>query len=233
MALLLEACLVAAHRVEGRARELARVALDVPQVPGQLPELREGARSLAGAHRQLREPCGVEGAGFRRRPRLVGRADVPEHQVARHLQVLVDGLPGDQQVHDLRRPLEDAVDAHVAQHLLGRYRLLPPPGERLRGLVSAAAADLDHLVGGGPAELRPVELRERGLDADVVALVVGQAAGHVEHRLEAERRARQPGEFLRDRVVLADGLAPLRALGRPLARDLERVLGRRNADRRQ
>ena len=74
VALLLEARLVAAHRVEGRARELARVALDVAHVLGQLPELGEGAGTLAGARGQRREPLGVEGARLRGGLRLVGQA---------------------------------------------------------------------------------------------------------------------------------------------------------------
>jgi hypothetical protein len=46
--------------------------------------------------------------------------------------VLVDRLAGDEQVHDLRRALEDPVDAHVAQELLGRDRLLAAGLERRR-----------------------------------------------------------------------------------------------------
>ena len=103
----------------------------------------------------------------------------------------------------------------------------PRACERLRRLVAAAAADLDHRVDGLPAELGGVELGDRGLDAEVVALVVGQAAGDVDHRLEAERGAGDERELLRDRVVLADRLAPLLALVGPLARDLQRVLRRR------
>jgi hypothetical protein len=38
--------------------------------------------------------------------------------------VLVDRFAGDQQPHDLARSLEDAVDPHVTQHLLGGNRLL-------------------------------------------------------------------------------------------------------------
>jgi hypothetical protein len=57
--------------------------------------------------------------------------------------VLVDRLARDQQVHDLGRALEDAVDAHVAQRLLDRHRLLAARLQRLGGLVAAAAADLD------------------------------------------------------------------------------------------
>ena len=154
-------------------------------------------------------------------------------QLAGDLEVLVDGLARDQQVHDLGRALEDAVDAHVAHHLLDRDRLLAARLQRLGGLVAAAAAHLHQLVGDLPAQLRGVELGQRGLDADVVALVVGQPAGDVEHRLEAERGRGDEGDLLRDGVVLADRLAPLDALLRPLAGDLGRALGDADADRRQ
>ena len=43
-----------------------------------------------------------------------------QQDVARDLQVLVDGLTGDQQVHDLGRSLEDPIDPEVSQDLLSR-----------------------------------------------------------------------------------------------------------------
>ena len=65
------------------------------------------------------------------------------------------------------------------------------------------------------------------------AFVVGQTAGDVEHRLQAERTRRDERELLGDRVVLADRPAPLDAFVRPLARDLCRPLRHSDADRRQ
>jgi hypothetical protein len=50
---------------------------------------------------------------------LSGRRRARVQDVAGHREVLVDRLAGDEQVHDLRRALEDPVDAHVAQELLG------------------------------------------------------------------------------------------------------------------
>ena len=155
-ALLLEARLVAAHRVEGRAGQLARVALDVAQVLGERAELGEGAGLLALADGER------AGTTWRRSPPALTRDASPcRRRPARRarmspadLQVLVDRLAGDQQVHDLRRALEDPVDAHVAQQLLGGHRLLAARRQRLRGLVAAAAADLDHRVDGLPAQLR-------------------------------------------------------------------------------
>ena len=105
--------------------------------------------------------------------------------------------------------------------------------ERLGGLVAAAAADLHQLVDDLPAQLGRVELRDRRLDPDVVRLVVGEPAGDVEHRLQPERARGDERDLLRDRVVLADRLAPLDALGGELARDLRRPLRGADADRRQ
>ncbi len=83
---------------------------------------------------------------------------------------------------------------------------------------AAPAADLDELVEDLPAQLGAVELGDRGLDADVVALLVGQARGDVEHRLQAEGGGGDERVLLRHGVVLAHRTAPLDALGRPLAR---------------
>ena len=67
----------------------------------------------------------------------------------------------------------------------------PRRAQRLGGLVAAAAADLDHRVDGLPAELGAVELGERRLDADVVALVVGQAARDVDASPRGRTRCRR------------------------------------------
>ena len=165
---------------------------------------------MALADGQAREPVGVELAGADGGLGLRREVAVALEDLAGDLQVLVDGLAGDQQVHDLGRALEDAVDAHVAQRRLDGHRLLAARLERLGGLVAAAAADLHQLVErpASPCSER-VELRDRRLDADVVLLVVGQAGGDVEHRLEAERGRGDEGDLLRDGVVLADRLAPL------------------------
>ena len=106
------------------------------------------------------QPLGVEAAGLRPPTSPCPQVDVRVEQVARDLQVLVDRLARDQQVHDLARALEDAVDAHVAQRLLDRHRLLAACLQRLGGLVAAPAAHLDELVDDPPAHLRAVELRD-------------------------------------------------------------------------
>ena len=53
---------------------------------------------------------------------------------------------------------------------------------------------VDHL----PAELGGVQLGDRRLDPNVVFLVVGQAARHVDHRLEPERAPADDRELLGD-----------------------------------
>ena len=106
-------------------------------------------------------------------------------------------------MHDLGRALKDAVDAHVAQSLLDRHGLLATRVERLGRLVAAAAAYLHELVDDGPAHLRAEQLRERGLDADVVLLVVGKTARDIQHRLEAEGARGDVGDLLGDGVERA------------------------------
>ena len=118
VALLLQAGLVAPHGVERRPRELARRPLDVAHVAGDRPELAVGAALLPFAGHEGGEPLGVEARRLDGVLGLVGQRGVGIEHAARRLQVLVDGLARDQQVHDLGRALEDPVDAHVAQHLL-------------------------------------------------------------------------------------------------------------------
>ncbi len=65
---VLQLRLPAAHRVERLARELARRALDVAQVPGQRAELVVRRRHRALADDELRQPAGVEAARLHRCP---------------------------------------------------------------------------------------------------------------------------------------------------------------------
>ena len=102
----------------GRA---GRRALDVPQVPGQAAELGIGRRQLAPSGHQRREPAGIEAGRPCGGLGLVGHVDVRIDDVAGRLQVCVDGLAGDEQVHDLGRPFEDPVDPRVAKDLLCRH----------------------------------------------------------------------------------------------------------------
>src|SRR5215210_3993162 len=100
--LLLELGLPAAHRVERRACQLARVALDEAQVRGQRAELVVGAGLHALPDGQAREPARVELARADRGLGLGREVAVALEDLAGDLKVLVDCLAGDQQVHDLR-----------------------------------------------------------------------------------------------------------------------------------
>ncbi|CAM3627728.1 hypothetical protein NORO109296_00565 [Nocardiopsis rhodophaea] len=166
--------LPARHAVEGGAGELARAALDEPQMSGERPELGEGGRVVSLADDQRGEPGGVEAAGAGEglglgRVVRVGVDDVPGHG-----QVGVDRLAGDEQVHDLRGALEDPVDAQVAEHLLGGDAAFAARGQRIRGLEAAPAPDLHEFVGDLVGHLRGPELGDGGFEADVVPLVVGE-----------------------------------------------------------
>ncbi|GAA3295333.1 hypothetical protein GCM10020295_22250 [Streptomyces cinereospinus] len=232
----LHPALPAGHRVERGPGQLAGGALDVAQVRGEVdavPELAVGGRELPRSGHQLGQPLGVEGAGLRARPGLVLEGLVRVDQVTGDREVGVDRLAGDQQVHDLGGALEDAVDAQVPQHLLGGHRPLPARPQRLGGLEAAAAADLHQFVGHQAGHLRAVQLGEGGLDADVVAVLVGHLGRQVHHGLQREGGGRDEGDLGADRLVQGDRFAPLLAGGRPLPGDLQAPLAGAYAHRGQ
>ena len=135
-------------------------------------------------------------------------------------------------MHDLRRALEDPVDAHVPQDLLDRHAAQAAGLQGRRGLVAAATADLHELVDHAVAHLGAIELGDGGLDAYVVALLVRQPAGHVQHGLEPVGGRGDERDALGGLVVLADRLAPLDALAGELAGDLRRPLAHPSTDGR-
>src|SRR5512133_2138403 len=148
--LALQPALPAGHAVEGRAGEPPAGPLHEAQVGGEPTELLEAAGDVPLADGQLGQPAGVEAAGRRGRPGLAGEAGLRVDQAAGDREVLVDRLAGDEQVHDLGRALEDAVDAQVAQTLLGADRALAAGGQRGGRLIAAPTAQLDQLVGDQP-----------------------------------------------------------------------------------
>ena len=89
----------------------------------------------------------------------------------------VERLARHDQVHHLRRTLEDAVDARVAQRHLDAGRTLAALVQRLRALVAAAAAHLHVVVVHLPQRLGTVVLGRRRLEPDVGVLVVRECAG--------------------------------------------------------
>ena len=119
--LALQLALPAGHPVERGPGQLAGGPLDVAQVLGERAELAVPAGQLAAADGQGRQPAGVEAAGPQRRPWPCGRAPASGSMMSPATdEVRVDRLAGDEQVHDLGRALEDAVDPQVAQDLLDR-----------------------------------------------------------------------------------------------------------------
>src|ERR1700733_3331426 len=133
-------------------------------------------------------------------------------------------------MHDLRRALEDPVDAHVAQDLLDRHAAQAAGLQGRGGLVAAATADLHELVDHAPAHLGAIELGDGSLDAYIVALLVRQPAAHVQHGLEPKGGRCDERDVLRGLVVLADRLAPLDALAGELSGDLRRPLAYTGTD---
>ncbi|MCC6498243.1 MAG: glutamate decarboxylase [Propionibacteriaceae bacterium] len=181
--------LPASHPGEDGRRHPPGGPLDEADVFGQRAELTVRAGHEAGA--QGGQPAGVEPGRLGDCIGLGALGGVRVDDVAGYAEVGVDGLPRDQQVHDLGRALEDAVDAKVAQDLLHLGRALTPGLQRVGGLVAASAADLGQLVGYLPRHLGGVQLDQRGLDTDVVGLVVGEHAAQVEHRLQSRRCCRR------------------------------------------
>ncbi len=145
--------------------------------------------------------------------------------------MVIDRLTRDEQAHDLRRALEDQVDAEVAHRALDRNRLLPARLERLRRLVATTAADLQRVVDDAPARLGVVQLCDRGLEPDVVPAPLVERGRQLGHRFHRERVRRHARDLLRDRLVLADRLAPLHALVGPVAHDAEQRLADAGAAR--
>ena len=105
--------------------------------------------------------------------------------------------------------------------------------ERVGRLVAAPAPDLERPVHDRPALLRVPHLRDGRLEAEVPVVRVGHGRAHLGHGVHRERRRGHLREELRDRVVPSDRLAPLHALSRPRARDLETALRRGRRRRRE
>ena len=210
------------------ARELAARALDEAQVASRACRTRRSA----GANSPRSPEPEVPGRRRTRRPSGACASFFPSRHLgvderAGDLEVLVDRLARHEEVHDLRGALEDEVDAQVAHRALDADRRLAARRERALLLVAAAAADLHRLVDEPPGLDGVPLLRRRRLEPDVVALLVGERLGEVGDRLHREDGRGHLGELVRDRLVLADLLAPLDARGGPLAAELEERACRR------
>ena len=120
-------------------------ALDVAHVARELSELAE-LREARPAEVARRIPGRVMRAGLRGGAELLARRRLGLQDLEAALHVRIDRLAGDEEMLDLARPFEDAVDAHVAHDPLDRIALLAALAQRLRGLVSASAADLHEVI---------------------------------------------------------------------------------------
>ncbi len=220
--------LPAGHAVERRPGQLARRPLDVAQVAGERAELRVGRRALAAADGERRQPAGVE----RRRP-SPRRAPCAARSTSGSMMSPATDRCASTASRAISRCMISVEPSKIRLIRRSRRicstgdRALAAGGQRVGRLVAATAADLHQLVGDLPGHLARVQLDQRRLDADVVALVVGEHAAQVEHGLHAVRGRGDEGELRRHRLVLADRPSPLDALGRPLAGDVERTTWRR------
>ena len=198
---------------------MTRLPLDVAHVAGELAELAE-LREVRPAEVLGRIPGRVVRTGLGRGGELLAGRRLRLQNLVAALHVRVDRLAGDEEVLDLARPFEDAVDAHVAHDPLDRIGLLAARAQRLRRLVAAAAADLHQVIDHLPRHLGVEQLRHRRLEAQVDVAAVRQPRGQPYDRLHGERVRRHPGDLRGHCLVLADRHAPLHALVRPLLRDV-------------
>src|SRR2546427_12506514 len=157
------------------ARQTPAAALDEAYIFRELPELGV-ARPQAPSQPPRRVPPPVEPRGADQTGQALPPSFSRQDDVAGDLEMFVHRFARDEQVHDLRRALEDQIDPEVAHDALDRYRRLAARPQRIGRLVAAAAADLHRVVDDAPAGLGVVELRDRRLEPDVVAAALGHRA---------------------------------------------------------
>ena len=220
------------HAVEDRPRQLARRPVGVPNVLRQRPEAPV-PRPVPPADPARRIPDGVASRRPKRRRRALGRRGPGIDHGARHGQVLVHRLSGNEQAHDLAGPLEDHVDARVSKRPLQGRRFLAPLAQRVGRLVAPSAANLHGVVHQPPRRLAVPQLAGGRLQPDVHLLGVGQRRGQVDHRLHGVGLGGHAPQHLGHGVVLAHGRAPLHPLRGPLPARSQVALPRRRAERRQ
>src|SRR6266699_6495983 len=132
------------------ARQTPAAAFDEADVLRQPPELGV-PRPQAPAQPARRVPPPVERRGTAQTGQALPHSFSRQDDVAGDLEMLVHGFARDEQVHDLRRTLEDQVDPEVAHDALDGDWRLAPRAQRIGRLVAAAAADLDRVVDDAPA----------------------------------------------------------------------------------
>jgi len=194
------------------------------------PNSAVAARRLTLPDGEPRQPLAVEGSGLGRRLGLGPGVDVGVDDGAGPRRGAGRRPPGDQELHDLRRALEDPADAEVSEDLLGRDRLLAPGLEGRRRLESPASPDLDHLVSDLPGHLRAVQLGQGGLDADGRAARRRPAGWTAPRRLPRRRsRPAMKAIFSATASCLPIGMPHCTRSLAPLPHDLEGQLRGRSA----
>ena len=217
------------HAVEEGSRQPPARAVHEPHVHGEPAELRV-ARRPAPADEELGIPPGVVDARAESRLDLLPHGRLGVDEIPGDAQVGVHRLAGDEQPHDLAGALEDQVDAEVAHHPLDRLRSLTAASEAVRGLVAAAALDLERVVHDPPAGLGVPHLCHRGLEPDVGVAAVGEERGEIGHRFHREDLAGHASQLLGDGIVLPDRRAPLHPLRGPEPGKLKARLDPATAD---
>src|SRR3954470_3988288 len=92
-------------------------------------------------------------AGLRGRAELLAGRRLRLQDLVAALHVRIDRLARDEEMLDLARAFEDAVDAHVAEDALDGIALLAASLQRLRGLVSTSPSDLHQVIRALPRHL--------------------------------------------------------------------------------
>src|SRR6266849_6104588 len=98
-------------------------------------------------------------AGLRRRGKLLARGSLRLQDFVTALHVWIDRLTRNEEMLDLARAFEDAIDAHVTEDALDRIALLATRLQRLRRLVATAAPYLHQMIRALPRHLGVEQLR--------------------------------------------------------------------------
>src|SRR5262249_735702 len=134
--------LVEQDAVKALPRQFATAPLDEAEVRRQRPELAKAKRRGQAFDPQGGIPAQVKPRDLRQGGEFPPEALLRIDHRPRHLEVLVDGFPGHEEMHDLARTLEDEVDSAVAHHPLDTDGGLASATQGALRLVAAATTDL-------------------------------------------------------------------------------------------
>ncbi len=143
----------------------------------------------------------------------------------------VHRFPRDEQPHDLGGSLEQPVDPPVPEHPLHRVGTFPVGAERIGGLVTASTLDLEASSTIRHPHFGVPQLGDCRFEPDIRTGSIGQETAEIGDGLHGKDFGGHLAQLLSDRVVLADGSAPLHPFRRPGAGDLQRALGAGGAAR--